>query len=215
MFTVIEDYKCPCALERSNQRIILGIALLKLDLDCRCDAIQNKRRIAKRRQVYKAHAIRKLLKQVRCNLDRKSCLSASARAEQCHDAMIVDQSANCFLFAFSSNERGQFDWREFSSKIWMRQLEQVFSLGQISQPMLTQVDERRVSGQRSAHDLSRNTRNKNLPTVRDAPDAGRPVHVRTTIITGRFASMNRHANANGHMTWPWFSLKRALNIERC
>ena len=83
--------------------------------------------------------------------------------------MIVDQVTNHFSFAFPSNERRQLDWqvltkiterferREFFSKLWMPQLEYVFGLGEILQPMLTQVDERRIFGERFAHDLSRDT----------------------------------------------------------
>ena len=51
----------------------------------------------------------------------------------------------------------RFERRKFFSKLWMRQLEHVFGLDDISQPMLTQVDERRIFGERSAHDLSRDT----------------------------------------------------------
>jgi len=51
----------------------------------------------------------------------------------------------------------RFERREFLAKLWMRQLEHVFGLGDISQPMPTQVDERRVFRERFAHDLSRDT----------------------------------------------------------
>ena len=78
MFAVVEDNQGLRTLERSNERIILGIALLQLDLHDCGDAIKNKRWIAERREVYKTHAIRKLLEQLRSNLDCKPRLSATA-----------------------------------------------------------------------------------------------------------------------------------------
>src|SRR6266487_7163364 len=47
----------------------------------------------------------------------------------------------------------------------------------------------------------------------DGSDARGAVHVRTTIISARFAGMNRHAYTNRHITWPRLFLKCALNIE--
>jgi len=35
------------------------------------------------------------------------------------------------------------------------------------------------------------------------------------MCPGRFAGMNRHADANRDMTWPRFFLKSALNLEGC
>ena len=47
----------------------------------------------------------------------------------------------------------------------------------------------------------------------DGSDTRGAIHIRTTIIRGRFAGMNRHADMNRDMTWPRFVLKCALNIE--
>ena len=44
-------------------------------------------------------------------------------------------------------------------------------------------------------------------------DARGAIHIRTTIISDRFAGMNRHADTNRHMNWPRFFSKCALNFE--
>src|SRR5436190_18932501 len=107
--------------------------------------------------------------------------------------MIVDEGANRFSFAFPSDKRRQlnrqvlteiterFERWEFFSKLWMPQLKHVFGLGDISEPMLTQIDKRRIFGERSADDPSRDTCNKNLLAVPDVSDARRAIHVRTTF----------------------------------
>ena len=74
---------------RSERRIVfggapvlnlrgLGIALLELNVHRRSHAIENERWIVEGCQVYKMYAIRKLLEQVRSNLDCEPRLSATA-----------------------------------------------------------------------------------------------------------------------------------------
>src|SRR6266540_6705096 len=108
--------------------------------------------------------------------------------------MIVDQRANRFSFAFPSDERRQLNWqvlpkipkrferREFFLKLWMRQLKDVFGLSEISQPMLTQVDERCICRERFAYTASGDACDKNLSTMADGSETRRTVHVGPTII---------------------------------
>ena len=77
--------------------------------------------------------------------------------------------------------------------------------------MLPKVDERRPGRQGTANDSGGDTRKQNLLTMCNPPDARRPVNVRSTIISVRFAGVNSHSNAQRNMGWPRFQAKSALN----
>src|SRR5207249_4216275 len=77
--------------------------------------------------------------------------------------------------------------------------------------MLPKVDERRPGRQGTANDSGGDTRKQNLLTMCNSPDARRPVNVRSTIISVRFAGVNSHSNAQRNMGWPRFQAKSALN----
>ena len=90
----------------------------------------------------------------------------------------------------------------------MRQLKNTFRLGNVSQPMSPEIDERRAIGQRPTNNSRSHTGDQDLPAVPDRANARSAVDMRAAIIRAGFASVNCYADPQRYFFRPFLAPER-------
>src|SRR5205809_1373321 len=156
MLAVVEDDQSLKSFQRLRECIDCTQTRLDFCAERRGDCIYHQAGSAQRRQINKPHAVRKILQFIRAYLDREPRFPAPTGADQCDDAMLVDQRPHPFLLPNASDEGGQldrqilpetgkrFEWRKVKAQLRMRKLKDVLQLRKIAQTMASQLNERRT-----------------------------------------------------------------------
>ena len=75
----------------------------------------------------------------------------------------------------------------------------MFHVGNVSQPMLPEIDERRAIGQRSTNNSRGNTREQDLLAVTHRANTRSAIDMSAAVIRISLPGVNPHAHAQWHL----------------